>query len=560
MKTWKKVGLGTVTLASVALLAACGGGSSKSDAGRAPQLAIPTDITTLDSTLNTDTYSNIFIGNTEEGAMRVNSDGKAVPALAESVTASSDGLTYDIKLRSGLKWSNGTPLTAKDFVYAWQRAVNPATGSQYAYLLGNIQNANKIMGLKTATQADLDTLGVKAVSDTELKVTLTQPTPYFDFLLAKSVYYPLNQQFVEKYGKEYGTSSDKTLYCGPFVFKGSGWTGTNESFKLVKNKDYYDPSSVKSNEVDYQVVKNPTTAVQLFKQGKLDQVGLGTPDLYNANKGYTKNAKLISLKESTTDYIEYNQTGKGTSNPTAAKALQNQKIREALNLATDRQSIVENSTAGSSVATGFTPAGMAKTSTGEDFAKYAAQPYTYDVAKAKTLWEEGLKEIGATSVNLSYETDADSPTAKTQADFLQTSLAKALPGLTITEKIVPFQQRLKDSAAHNFDMVNSLWGGDYAEPSTFLQLFAAGSGYNDGGFVNSAYQAAWTKASTMPDVTNDAARDADYKAAEQALYDQASINPIYFRTTPALTNPNMTGLDFHGTGLSYDLKSVYINK
>ncbi len=441
MKNWKKIGLGSVTLASAALLAACG--SSSSSTQKVPQLAIPVDISTLDSTLNTDTYSNIFIGNTEEGATRVAANGQAANALATSVTESSDGLTWTIKLRSGLKWSNGDALTAKDFVYAWQRAVNPATGSQYAYLLGNIKNANQIMGLKTATQADLDTLGVKANSDTELTVTLTQPTPYFKFLLAESVYYPLNQKFVEKEGKNYGTSSAKTLYDGPFIYKGSGWTGTNESFQLVKNPNYYDKANVKSNEVDIQVVKNANTAVQLYKQGKLDQVALGTPDLYNANKGYTKNTSLVDLKESTTDYIEYNQTGKGTSNTTAAKALQNQDIREALNLATDRTSIIAQTTAGSSNATGFVPSGMAQTQTGEDFAKYAAQPYKYDVSEAKTLWEKGLKEIGETKVNLSYETDADSTGAKAQADFLQTSLAKALPGLTITEKNCSFPTTLK---------------------------------------------------------------------------------------------------------------------
>lgn len=555
MKNWKKVTLGTVALGSVALLAACGSSSSTaSKAGRAPSLTIPTDISTLDSSMATDTYSNIFIGNTEEGATRVNTQGKAVPGLAKSVEASADGLTWTVNLRSGLKWSNGDALTAKDFVYAWQHAVDPKTGSQYAYLMGNIKGAAEIMAGKAAPS----TLGIKQVSDTEFTVTLTKPTPYFDFLLSESVYYPLNQKFVEKYGKDYGTSSDKTLYSGPFVFKGNGWTGTNAKFSLVKNPNYYDKKNVKSDQIDYQVVKNPTTLVQLYKQGKIDQASLGTPDLLKANKGYTKNTTFVELKEATTDYFEYNQTGKGTSNPTAAKALQNKNIREALNLATDRQAIVDQSTTGSTVATGLTPAGMAKTSDGTDFAKYAAQPYTYDPTKAKELWAKGLKEIGETSVNLSFETDADSPTAKTMADFVQTSLAKTLPGLTITEKIVPFQQRLKDSSNHQFDIVNTLWGGDYAEPSTFLQLFDEGSGYNDGGFVNPTYQAAWNKASTLPDVTNDDARNADYKDIEKTLYEESNINPIYFRTTPALRNTALKGLQFNSTGLSYDLKGVYI--
>lgn len=332
------------------------------------------------STLNTDPYSNLFIGNTEEGATRV-----AANALATSVTESADALTWTIKLRSGLKWSNGDALTAKEFVYAWQRAVNPATGSQYAYLMGSLKNTNKIMALKSATQAALDTLGVKADSDTQLTVTLAQPTPYFKLLLAESVYLPLNQKFVTQQGKNYGTSSAKTLYDGPYIYKGSGWTGTNESFALIKKTNYYDKANVKSNEIDIQVIKTQTTAVQLYKQGKLDLVSLNTPDLYNANKACTKNTKLISLKEATTNFIEVNQTGKGTTSTTAAKSLQNKDIREAINLATDRSSITAQTTSDSTVASSFVPASMAQTQTGEDFVKYAAQPYTYDTSKVKTL-------------------------------------------------------------------------------------------------------------------------------------------------------------------------------
>ncbi|MDR0200442.1 MAG: peptide ABC transporter substrate-binding protein [Streptococcaceae bacterium] len=553
MKTWKKLSLAGTALAAGLILAACSGGASSKN----PQLAIPTDITTLDSGINTDTYSGIFIGNTQEGALRVDANGDTQPALAKSVTKSKDGLTYTITLRSGLKWSNGDPITAQDFVYAWQRNDAPATGSQYAYLLASVKNAAEINSGKIK---DLSQLGIKADSDTKLTVTLAQPTPYFNFLLSEPVYFPLDQKFVEAKGKSYGTSSANTVYDGAFIFKGSGWTGSNESFSLVKNPNYYDKADVKSNEIDWTVQKNPQTAVNLFKQGKLDQASLGTPQLYAANKGYNGGKDLTLLKESTTDYIEYNQTGKGTSNPTAAKALANQDIREALNLATDRKTIVATSTAGSTVATGFVPTGMAKTQTGQDFAAYAKQPYTYDPTKAKELWEKGLKEIGATSVSFTYESDNNSPTAKTQADFLQSSWEKTLPGLKLTEKLVPFQQRLKDSGSHNFDIVNTLWGGDYAEPSTFLGLFLPGGGENDGGVNNAAYIKAYTAATTTPDVNNDAARNKDYKDAEAALYDESSINPVYFRTTPALRNPKLQGLVFHGTGIEYDLKGVYLEK
>ena len=149
MKTWKKVTLGTVALGSAALLAACGNsGSSSSSSSKDIQWNLTSPIQTLDSSLATDTYSNIIIGNTNAGLTRVDKDGKAQPELAKSVDVSKDGLTYTFHLRDGLKWSNGDALTAKDFVYSWQRAVDPATASEYGYLLGPVKNANEINGGK----------------------------------------------------------------------------------------------------------------------------------------------------------------------------------------------------------------------------------------------------------------------------------------------------------------------------------------------------------------------------------------------------------------------------
>lgn len=202
----------------------------------------------------------------------------------------------------------------------------------------------------------------------------------------------------------------------------------------MKNPDYYDKDNVKSDEIDYTVQSNPNTAVQLFKQGKLDQASLGTMDLYNANKGYNDGKDLVVLKEATTAYLQYNQSGGGTTSPEVAKALQNKNIRDALNLATDRKSIVDQFIPAGTVAQTFTPAGMSVTADGKDFAEFAKQDYNFDAAKAKELWEKGLKEIGVTSLNIQYTTDADAPVSKSVADFLQASLSKTLPGLTLTQK------------------------------------------------------------------------------------------------------------------------------
>jgi oligopeptide transport system substrate-binding protein len=555
MDNWKKISLGALGLTSIGFLAACGNGGGET---AIPQLSVPTNISTLDSGLVTDAYSNLFIGNTQEGLTRVDDKGVAQNALASAIEVSDDGLIYTITLREGLKWSNGDKLTANDFLYSWQRAVNPETGAQYAYMLGNIKNANEINSGKIK---DFNELGVKVNGDYEIVVTLVQPTPYFKYLLSNSIYMPVNKSAVEDFGKQYGTSSDKIVYSGPFMFKkDTGWNGTNNSYSLVKNPDYYDKDNVKSERIDYTVQSNPTTEVQLFKQGKLDQAGLTTTDLYNANKNYNDGKDLVVLKEARTAYFEYNQSGSGTTSPEVAKALQNKNIREAISLATDRKSIVDQFVPGGTVAESFTPVGMSVTSDGKDFAEFAKQNYKYDEVRAKELWEKGLKELGVTSLKIQYTTDADAPVSKSIADFLQASLSKTLPGLTITQKIIPFQQRLKDSQNQNFDIVFTLWGGDYAEPSTFLQLFSEGSGYNNGKFVNSDYQAAWTKASTLPAVLDDKARDEAYKEAEAALLDETSITPIYYRSTPVLRNPKLKGVQFNSTGLTYDLKGVYIEK
>lgn len=549
MKKRKIAALGILSFATIGLLAACG---NKTATQKNIQFSIPTDVTSLDTTILTDQYSYDVSGNVEEGATRVNSNGDAALALAKSIDVSSDGLTYTVTLRPDLKWSNGDELTAQDFVYAWQRAVDPKTGSEYAYLMGAVAGANDIM----ASKAAVNTLGIKADSATQFTVKLAQPTPYFKFLLSEPVYYPLDQKVVEKYGKQFGTTSDKTVYDGPFMFKSTnGWTGTNKTFSIYANPNYWDKSAVKSKEIDFQVISNANTGAQLYKQGKLDFTLLPTPDLINANKdekGFTV------FKQARTDYIEYNQSGKNASSADAQKALANQDIREALNLATNREAIVQNALPYSTPATSFTPVGMSKTSTGEDFAKYGEQPYTYDASKAKTLWEKGLKEIGLGKVTLSLEAASDLAPSAATANYLQTSYEKDLPGLTINLKLVPFQQRLQDAQNGTFDMVLSGWGGDYAEPSTFLQLFVTGQSYNDGKFSSSAYDKAFTAASTAPDVLNQAKTDADYKADETALYQGSYINPVDFQANPALMNPNIKGLDFHSTGLAYDLKTAYI--
>ncbi|WP_273718324.1 peptide ABC transporter substrate-binding protein [Leuconostoc mesenteroides] len=542
MDTWKKwaIGAAVVVVAGAGTRAAGLWGGSNGSSSDTLKFSFPTEIQTLDISKNTDTYSGTVIGNTGSNLLRVNAKGKAVPELAKSVKVSKDGLTYTATLRSGLKWSDGSKLTAKDFVYSWQRIVNPKTASQYAYLTSGVKNADDIVAGKTKVSE----LGVTSKGNV-ITFKLERPIPQFKYLLTFANFMPQKQSFVEKQGKKYGTTSAKQLYSGPYKFE--GWNGTNNNFKLVKNDNYWDAKSVKTKEIDYSVVKKTETAVQLYKQGKLDRASISTPELYAANKN---NKDKVKAPEATTAYIEYNQTGKN-------KFLANTKIRQALNLATNRKELVEQVTSGlSTAATGLAPQGLAKTASGEDLAKYVAPGYKYDTKEAAKLFAEGLKEVGESSMTLTITSDADSASAKTTLDYLQGSLQKALPGLKVEEKFVPFKQRLSDSETQNFDAVVSLWGGDYPEGSTFYDLFKDGSSYNHGQFENAAYTKAVNRAETT-NALNDSARDADYKEAESALYKQANFNPLYFRSGYSLARPNVKGVIINTTGLNIDLKYAY---
>lgn len=541
---WKRVGLGAVTLLSAVTLAACGGSSSSSSSSKNEiNWCIPTEINTLDISKNTDTYSSIAIGNSGSNLLRRDKKGELKPDLAEKVEVSDDGLTYTATLRDNLKWSDGSDLTAEDFVYTWQRIVDPTTASEYAYLASDahVLNAEEVI----AGTKSVDELGVKADGN-KVIFTLSSPSPQFMSLLSFTNFMPQSKAFVEKAGADYGTNSDKALYSGPYTVE--DWNGTSGTFKLVKNKYYWDADNVKNEKVIIQTIKKSDTAVQMYKDGELDAAGIsGTEAIYNANKN---NKDVVQVLEATTAYLVYNETG-------TVPALTNTKIRQALNLATDREGIVKAAIdTGSKAATALVPYGLETLPDGTDLTDYVEPGYSYDEKEATKLFKEGLAELGTDSVKLTITSDADSPVAKATVDYLKQTWEEALPGLTVEEKFVTFKQRLEDTKNQNFDVALVLWGGDYPEGSTFYGLFTSNSSYNYGKFSNTDYDAAYKKAITTDALDPEAAAE-DYKEAEKILYENAYYNPIYFRSTESLQNPSLKGLVRNSTGLSVDFTYAY---
>ena len=548
MNKWKKLATAGLAVATLSVLAACGNGGSKSSSSDTSTINwyTPTEILTLDISKNTDRYSAMAIGNAGSNLLRVDENGKNQPDLAEKVEVSEDGKTFTATLRDGIKWSDGSDITAEDFVYTWRRMVDPATASEYAYLVSDahVLNADEVI----SGEKPVEELGVKADGN-KVIFTLSTPAPQFESLLTFSNFVPQKESFVKEAGEDYGTSSDKMLYSGPFVVE--DWNGTSGSFKLVKNENYWDAENVKTETVNVQTVKKPDTAVQMYKQGELDFANISqTSAIYNANKN---NEDVIEIAEARADYLVYNETG-------SVKALTNQKIREALNLATDREGLVKAAAdTGTNPATAFVPKGLATLTDGTDLNEFVSQPYTFDKEKAAQLFKEGLAELGVDSLTLTITADSDNPIKKAATDYIKELWETTLPGLTVEEKFVTFKQRLEDTKNQNFEVAFVSWGGDYPEGSTFYGLFQSGSAYNYGKVNSPEFDAAYEKALTTDALDKDAGA-ADYKAAEQALYEGSHYNPLYNLSNKGLQNPNIEGLVRNSTGLDVDFTHAYKTK
>lgn len=551
----RKTTLGFVAAACALTLAACGttgGGTSDSDSGSGGtasgeqvfRYVERQEIPSADPSLATDEVSFIALNNVYEGIYRLDKDNHPQPAgAAEMAELSEDGLTYKIKLREDAVWSDGEPVTAKDYVYAWQRTVEPETASEYAYMFGPVKNAEKI----TAGEMDKEELGIKAVSDYELEITLEKATPYFDYLLAFPSFLPQRQDIVEKYGKDYTTASDKSVYNGPFTLTDFDGPGTDTNWSFTKNDTYWDKDTVKLDKVVIDVVKEAPTSLNLYQDGQADDVPL-SGELAMQMKD---DPDYMILEAASTFYLEMNQRDKDS-------VYNNVNLRKAFAYAIDRESLVTQILAnGSTSAEGLVPKGLTNNpDTNEDFAEEAGNPIVYDVDKAKEYWEKAKKELGIDSLDMDFLVD-DSDGGKKLGEYLQGSLGETLEGLKVTVSPVPFSVRLDRTEKGDFEVALGAWGADYADPSSFLDLFVTGNSYNRGRYSNTKYDALIKSASTT-NANDPAARWKDLLDAEKIIMDDMGIVPIYQKAEAHLRTPKAKDIFYHSTGAKYDFKWAYM--
>lgn len=539
------------TAAAAADTAAAGGAETTAAAeasGEAStedlKIMMETPVESLDPQQATDGTSFEVIADYTDGLMQMDADGKAVNAIAESYETSDDGLTWTFHLRQDAKWSNGTPVTAKDFVFGWQRAVDPDVASEYAYMLsdiGQVKNAQDIIDGKK----DKSELGVTAVDDYTLKVELNAPVSYFLSLMYFPTYYPVNEEFFNTCADTFGTSPETTLSNGAFVL--DQYEPAATEFHLTKNPDYYDADKVSLTGLDYQVIQDSQQALMSFQNGELDMT-LVNGDQVDQVKDDP------AFKSIGAGYLWY-------VSPNMAKVpeLANDNIRKALTFAIDRTAITEDVLKDGCKPT-FTavPPEFAAGPDGSDFS--ADQEKFKDVcdsdaAKAAEYWQKGLDELGETGFELEMVVDADDAPQKV-ATVLQEQWQTTLPGLTVTLKVEPKKQRVQDMQDGNYQLGLTRWGPDYADPMTYLGMWVTNNSNNYGLWSNADYDAIIAECTTGDLATDAQGRWNKLYDAEQLVMNESVIFPLYTQCNAEMISTKVSGVEFHPVALNRVYKNA----
>jgi len=529
------------TLLLSSFLAGCGKEKSTTkprEEKKVLQLTETGEIPSLNSLKVTDAVSFNVLNNVMEGLFRLSKNDEVIPGIAQKHEVSKDGKTYTFHLRDA-KWSNGDPVTAHDFIYAWKQLVNPETGSEYAYIMYDVKNAEKI----NKKQIGLDELGVKAQDDKTFTVELEHPVPYFTKLLCLPSFYPINEKYAKEQGNKYGLEANKTLYNGPFTL--SEWKH-EASFTMKKNNQYWDKKEVKLDEVNYQIVKEISTVVNLYQTDKIDRAVISTEfvDKYKNDK------ELKQYTDPVMYFFRFNEN---------VPILKNKNARLALSMAFDKKGLATSFLNDGSVpANYYVPNGFLKGPDKKDFRETTTEFNKTNVNKAKEYWEKAKQETGTNEVTLEM-LNYDLENFKKVGEYIKEQLEKNLPGLTIKVKLQPHSQKLALEKKKEYEMSLSRWLPDYPDPMTYLDVFISESGVNNTGYANPEYDALIKK--TKMELGND--EKARWKAmqdAEKMLLDDAVIAPVFQRGLSYLQKPYVKDLYVHQFGPATSLKWANVKK
>ncbi len=497
----------------------------------------PTGLNTLTSTyaIEFSLFKHMY-----ENLVTLDDDDNTVPGAAESWDYDEDTLTYTFHLRKDGVWTNGDPVTAKDFEFAWSQALNPDVASDYAYFLYFIKNAEKYFNGEVAW----DEVGVKVVDDYTLEVTMEQPTPYALFLFSFGTLAPINQRFYEAVGADlYSTEAQYFCTNGPFAL--TEWSH-NDKIVMQKNDAWHGAADVEVEEIDWKIITDANAALSSFLAGDLDMVGLGTGELIK--QAEAAGATIQSYTDGTSFYIYFNNNDQYLSNVNLRRALFN-AIDEQKEIDTVWQNDNEPMTS-------FTAPGVSATD-GTSFAGKVGELYapSRDQEKAKEYLATALSELGCTvdelSAHLSIDC-GDSATSITEASFYQEQWRQVL-GIEVTVNSMITKQGSQNRKTGNYVMSITGWGPDYNDPNTFLDLWVTDGGNNQTGFSNERYDELIDLAAKETDLEK---RESYFIECEQIIADQLPIGPAFWRASSYACSDKIKGGMHRST--FQDINAVYV--
>lgn len=532
MKFKKKIAvlLASALAMSTALAGCSNSGSGGSSKGVELNVNVGPEPATIDPAKNSAVDGATLINHAFEGLMKLDKDNKIVEGQASKYEVNKDETVYTFTLREGIKWSDGEQVKAEDFVYAWQRLVDPKTGADYNYMIDMVKNANEIMAGKKKPKE----LGIKALDEKTVEVTLTTPTPYFLEVCAFPATFPVRKDIVEANADTWSTDPKTYIGNGPYVLK--SWEHQSK-MTYVKNENYYDLKKLGPDTINFVLMEDKNTMLSAYKNNEI----LFADDLPSEEIDAMKDKGLVIEKQLGTYFLSINVKKEG---------LDNVKVREALSLALDRDYIVEKVAKGgqipadSFVTTGLTDAD-GKTEFHENAKKwYDAKDYKGNVEKAKKL----LKEAG-------YENGKGLPSIELMCNPGHEPIMEAVQnmwkenlGLNVTISSQDWNVFLETRKEGDFQVARDGWLGDYNDPISFIDMWITGGGNNNAQWSNKEYDKIVSEIKSTTDAKE---RYAKMHEAEDILAKDMPIIPIYYYTDLYLISDKLEGMYTSPLGYKY---------
>ncbi|TVX91983.1 peptide ABC transporter substrate-binding protein [Paenibacillus agilis] len=486
---------------------------------------IGTEPPSLDPGLAQDVTSSTILSATFEGLTSTDQNSKVIPGVAEKWDISPDGKKYTFTLRQNAKWSNGDPVTAHDFEYAWKRVLDPnlPQTSPYNYQLYYIKNGEAYFTKKIT---DPNQIGVKATGDYTLEVELENPTPYFLDLTAFATYFPIHKS--AKDNPAWANEANTLISNGPL--KVSSWAHSSQ-LELVPNEHYHKRDEIKLTKVTAVMIEDTNAILNMYETNALDYIGPptngGIPSEQIPILQQTKKDEIAIKPLAASYYYLFNNK---------QKPFDNKKVRKALALAINRQLITEKITlSGQQPAFGIVPPGI--NIVNDEYRNQVDGNYfKEDIAEAQKLLAEGLKESGLDKVpafTLIYNTnDLHKKVAQAVADMWKQNL-----NIDVKLQNIEWTVFLDQRSALDYSVARAGWNPDYNDPMTFLDLYTTGSGNNDIGFSNKKYDDLVKAAKKEVDLVK--RRDLLASAEKILIEEEMAILPIYYNATAQLLKPNI---------------------